>query len=353
MIVNKSLLIAALAVLAAGASAQAADSKPASKPAAAPAQAQPAAGKPTPEQIADIERAAHIWQAFNVVMESKDATVPVKNALLACLYNNKLSTISVAAGKVFAANPNIPPTGVYSNNPGVTVTQDQVSRGDEFEVHGTVVRGWDVFLTASHVNAYRDNLAPSFVQWATQRWELFQGPAGDMRVSENFPGEGNSTDYPGQNGDTIRNLYKNVMANILFQLRSAGRTVSELKPWRFGAVTNYEFHEGKLKGLNFGGAYRWAAGNVTGTPVKMEADGINAYFDVAHPYKGKSEQIIDLWMGYRWKFARHLRWRTQLNVRNAFATDKLIAVTVQPDGSPAGYKIAEPRTFTLTNTIEF
>ncbi|HEX7709744.1 MAG TPA: hypothetical protein VF418_02285 [Sphingomonadaceae bacterium] len=107
MIVNKSLLIAALAVLAAGASAQAADSKPASKPAAAPAQAQPAAGKPTPEQIADIERAAHIWQAFNVVMESKDATVPVKNALLACLYNNKLSTISVAAGKVFAANPNM------------------------------------------------------------------------------------------------------------------------------------------------------------------------------------------------------------------------------------------------------
>jgi outer membrane receptor protein involved in Fe transport len=253
----------------------------------------------------------------------------------------------------FAANPNIPPTGVYSNNPGVTVTQDQVSRGDEFEVHGTVVRGWDVFLTASHVNAYRDNLAPSFVQWATQRWELFQGPAGDMRVSENFPGEGNSTDYPGQNGDTVRNLYKNVMANILFQLRSAGRTVSELKPWRFGAVTNYEFHEGKLKGLNFGGAYRWAAGNITGTPVKMEADGINAYFDVAHPYKGKSEEIIDLWMGYRWKFARHLRWRTQLNVRNAFATDKLIAVTVQPDGSPAGYKIAEPRTFTLTNTIEF
>jgi len=193
----------------------------------------------------------------------------------------------------------------------------------------------------------------SFVSWATKRWAVFQGPAGDMRVSENSPGEGNSTDYPGQNGDTIRNLYKNVMANILFQQRSAGLTVAELKPWRFSMVNNYEFQEGKLRGANFGGAVRWAAGNIIGTPVKMEADGVNAYFDVAHRFRGKSETVVDLWAGYKWKFAKNLRWRTQLNVRNAFTDDKLIVVTAEPDGTPAGYKIPEPRTFTLTNTIEF
>jgi hypothetical protein len=253
----------------------------------------------------------------------------------------------------FTANPNLPPGGVYSNNPGVTVTQDQVSKGDEFEIHVRPIKGWNSFVTVSHVDAFRDNLAPSFVKWATERWKVFQGPAGDMRVSENAPGEGNSTDFPGHNGDTIRNLYKNVMANILFQQRSAGLTVAELKPWRFSTVNNYEFQDGKLIGANFGGAVRWAAGNVIGTPVKMEADGINAYFDVANRFRGKSETVVDLWAGYKWKLGKNIRVRTQLNVRNAFTKDKLIVVTAEPDGTPAGYKIPEPRTFTLTNTVEF
>ena len=45
--------------------------------------------------------------------------------------------------------------------------------------------------------------------------------------------------------------------------------------------------------------------------------------------------------------------RVQLNVRNLTGDDQLIPVTVQPDGSPAAYRIAEPRTFTLNTTFEF
>ncbi len=253
----------------------------------------------------------------------------------------------------FAANPNQPPGGVYSNNPGVTVTQDQVSYGNEYELSATPVRGLDISIMASKVHAARENLAPSFVQWATARWAVFQGPAGDMRVSAEAPGEGNSTDYPGQSGDTVRNLYKNVMANILFQQRSAGLDVPELKPWHFTAVANYALHQGRLKGLNVGGAFRWSDRSVTGYPVKMEADGVNAYFDVQHPYLGRSESIVDLWVGYNWPTFHKLKLRTQLNVRNTFAKDRLIPVTVEPDGTPAGYRIAEPRTIALTNTLEF
>ncbi|HTL69337.1 MAG TPA: TonB-dependent receptor plug domain-containing protein [Lacunisphaera sp.] len=265
-----------------------------------------------------------------------------------------LSLYSDAAyAAAFAAHPTQPPGGIYSNNPGVTVTQDQVSKGDEFELTATPIRGLDVSITASKVSAYRANLAPSFVQWATARWQVFQGPAGDMRVSAENDGEGNSTDYPGQNGDTVRNLYKNVMANILFQQRSEGLNVPELKPWHFSAVANYAFRTGKLEGANLGGAFRWSDRSVTGYPVKMEADGVNAYFDVTHPYKGSSESVVDLWAGYKWKTKGHYRWKTQLNIRNAFATKKLIPVTVQPDGTPAGYRIPEPRTIAITNTLEF
>ncbi|HVU24794.1 MAG TPA: TonB-dependent receptor plug domain-containing protein [Opitutus sp.] len=265
-----------------------------------------------------------------------------------------LSLYSDAAyNAAFAANPSQPPGGIYSNNPGVTVTQDQVSKGDEFELTGTPIHGLDIMITASKVSAYRANLAPSFVQWANERWAVFQGPAGDMRVSAENDGEGNSTDYPGQNGDTVRNLYKNVMANILFEQRNEGLNVPELKPWHFSAVVNYAFGEGRLQGLNVGGAFRWSDRSVTGYPVKLEADGVNAYFDVTHPYKGNSESIVDLWAGYRWKLKGKFRWKTQINVRNAFAKKDLIPVTVQPDGTPAGYRIPEPRTIAVTNTLEF
>ena len=63
---------------------------------------------------------------------------------------------------------------------------------------------------------------------------------------------------------------------------------------------------------------------------------------------------MDLWVGYQFRiFDDKVNWRIQLNIRNIFGQDALIPVTVQPDGSPAAYRIAEPRTLTLTNTFEF
>lgn len=109
---KKPILAAAAAALAITLSpaAQAAQSDAPAKPAAAnPA---PAAKKPTPEQIANIRRAARILRAFNVVFEAKQTSQPVKSALLGCLYNNKLAAISAATGKVMAKNPNLKETNL-------------------------------------------------------------------------------------------------------------------------------------------------------------------------------------------------------------------------------------------------
>jgi hypothetical protein len=62
---------------------------------------------------------------------------------------------------------------------------------------------------------------------------------------------------------------------------------------------------------------------------------------------------VDFWAGYQHKLVHNVVWRIQLNVRNVFATEKMSRVTVQPDGSPAAYRIAEPRTFALSNTFSF
>jgi hypothetical protein len=60
-----------------------------------------------------------------------------------------------------------------------------------------------------------------------------------------------------------------------------------------------------------------------------------------------------MWVGYERQITDGLKWRIQLNVRNAFGKNELIPITVQPDGSPAGYRISEGRSFFVTNTFSF
>jgi|GEM_PF-1248663 len=74
---------------------------------APPAAAAAASGSLTPEQQVNIKRAAQILRAFTIAFQGENVQVPVKGQLLTCLYNNKLSTISTAAGEVLANNPSL------------------------------------------------------------------------------------------------------------------------------------------------------------------------------------------------------------------------------------------------------
>jgi hypothetical protein len=99
------LAAAALAIAAASAAYAADAPKPAAAKPAAAAAAKPAAATPTPAQVANLQRAARILRTFNVLFESKETKPQVKAALLGCLYNNKLGSISAATGEVMAKNP--------------------------------------------------------------------------------------------------------------------------------------------------------------------------------------------------------------------------------------------------------
>jgi hypothetical protein len=63
-------------------------------------------------------------------------------------------------------------------------------------------------------------------------------------------------------------------------------------------------------------------------------------------------------MGYskrlpRKLFSQTIDWNIQLNITNVGAGNDLIPVTVQPDGTPATYRIAPHQYITLSNTFKF
>jgi hypothetical protein len=107
-----------------------------------------------------------------------------------------------------------------------------------------------------------------------------------------------------------------------------------------------------LKDFNVGGGYRWEDKQVIGYALKTDTDG-SSTFDLSRPYRGPTNDAVDLWVGYERTLKANLKWRIQFNVRNVFATKTLIPITCQPDGTPAAYRIPEPLTWGLTNTISF
>jgi hypothetical protein len=227
---------------------------------------------------------------------------------------------------------------------GFRLTEDSVSRGYEFEFSAQATRNWRFAFNAAKTKANRTNIGgPVLADWIADYQEFLAGPGGDLRIWWGTAGN-----------DTARILwYRNVGSEWAQRALQEGTNVPELREWRFNAITNYDFTEGRLKGFNIGGGLRWQDEIVIGyRPVPGET-ATELSFDIENPYMGPSETDIDLWFGYQRRIADKIDWRIQLNIRNVTQGDGLIPISTQPDGTPAAYRIAPPRTFTLTNTFRF
>ena len=108
-----------------------------------------------------------------------------------------------------------------------------------------------------------------------------------------------------------------------------------------------------LKGAGVGAAYRWQDKVVIGYPVSNNSAG-QASYDLSKPYYGPSEGGADFWASYERKLTDKVRWKIQLNVRNAFERNGLIPITVQPDGTTwAGVRMKPTQEWFVTNSFSF
>jgi hypothetical protein len=240
------------------------------------------------------------------------------------------------------------PRGMTSTTPaGFSVPEDSLSEGYEFEFSALPLDNWRLTFNASKTTATRNNIGGTnlaeFVDGYTQAINGGPGSAGDVRIW--WGGAGNET-----------NLFQwnnNIGSEYASRKLQEGTNVPELRQWRFNAITNYDFREGMFKGLNVGGGWRWQDRVIIGYPPVAGATPSEISFDLDNPYYGPREGNVDLWIGYSRRLTDKVDWRIQLNVRNAFSGSDLIPVTVQPDGSPAGYRIAPYRTWTISNRFSF
>ncbi|ACB75038.1 TonB-dependent receptor plug domain-containing protein [Opitutus terrae] len=223
--------------------------------------------------------------------------------------------------------------GVYP-----TGTADNESKGVEFELIGQVTKGLNISINASKQNASQTALGQDLVTFIEATHAKYESPAGDLRLW--WGGDATLREY----------FNNNIWSAYLFQLETNGRMVAEMSPWRFNSTANYSFDkDSRFRGVNVGLSYRWQDKRILG--YRLNADKSN--LDINSPIWSETEDYIDMWVGYERKLTPKIGWRVQLNLRNVGDDARLLPLSVQPDGSPAMFKIQEGMTWSLTNTFTF
>jgi len=135
-----------------------------------------------------------------------------------------------------------------------------------------------------------------------------------------------------------------------------GTKTAEQREWRFTGVTNYEFLEGRLKGVEVGGAVRWEDEAATGyvTTFDPNAEVPIPFADTNRPFLDDGLFSGDLWAAYSRKiWDNKIDWRIQLNIRNAFGDNDDIPVVTNPNGQVAVIRIPNPRPYTYRILSDF
>ncbi|HRP05232.1 MAG TPA: hypothetical protein PLV87_10000, partial [Opitutaceae bacterium] len=145
-----------------------------------------------------------------------------------------------------------------------------------------------------------------------------------------------------------------IRAPYLFEVANDGKSRAQIREWRWNALTNYDFTEGRLRNWSIGGAVRWEDKAAIGYLGRAPENGVILELDPDKPVFDKARTYVDFSIGYRFKLSNdRIRVRTQLNVRNAFENGRLQPVAVDPLGRPTSFRIIDPRLFILTTTLDF
>ena len=241
-------------------------------------------------------------------------------------------------------NPVTQGSGALQSASGGTVggiapsaTVDTESKGVEFEFYAQPLPSWNITMNASKDTSTNQNLNKTMVALINMEQKLWSSPAGDIRLWS-------------AGGQTMRQVFdQNIYGPYQNLLAQAGTQVPELRPWRANVVSSYTFEHGRLRGVSIGGAYRWQQGAILGYKLNPTTELI----DVNQPIKGPDDKHFDLWVGYSHKLGHGINWKVQLNLRNVGQGPSLIPIAVEPDGSPAMFRIQDGQLWQLTNTFEF
>ena len=226
----------------------------------------------------------------------------------------------------------------------VGVGGDRVAKGWEIEAVYNPLPNWRIKFNAAQQETVDSNIGREITEYLERRLPVWQSVQDD---------NGNRW-WDANNNFALTQYLGSIRAPYLFEVANDGKPRSQVREWRWNALTNYDFIEGPLTGWSVGGAVRWEDKAAIGFLGRPPEDGVILELDPNKPVWDKARYHVDLTLAYRFRLANdRIRVRTQLNVRDAFEGGRLQAVAVDPLGRPTTFRIIDPRLFILSTTLEF
>jgi hypothetical protein len=212
---------------------------------------------------------------------------------------------------------------------------------------------WTLRSTIRQSKAFNGIMSPALQEYVAARLPEWQSAVSPFDGSSYWSGSYRIGNQTPQSWYTA-----NLLAPMKLAVATQGKIRSQYREWGASMVTNYKFRgltDSKwLKNLDIGGAVRWEDKAIIGyRGAAPDADGVVRELDADKPIFDKSRYYVDLSAGYNLRFHRDkIRCRLQLNVNNVFEDGRLQAVAVNPDGTPWGFRIIDPRQFILSATFD-
>ena len=244
--------------------------------------------------------------------------------------------------------------------PQTVGTTDVISKGLELEATYNATRNWRIKFTGAQGVAYDAAISPEVYNYWQSRLPTWTTVRGDS-VPGNGDGKGALwwTTVPTGGGNTPEAQYNSALISpYLVGVANVGKPRTQVREYRWNALTNYEFSQGRLKGFSIGGGVRWVdRGSIGFLGIAPETSGpftgAILQLDKNKPVWDAARFYFDASAGYRFKFYNdRIRARVQLNLKDVFEKGRLQPVGVNPDGSYYAYRIIAPRRITLSTSFD-
>ncbi len=235
-------------------------------------------------------------------------------------------------------------------------TVDIDATGYEFELTYNPTPNWRIAFNATKSSTIQDNIGPGTAAYVEARIPHWSVTWGDLVTD----GEGNI--ISASNGIRFQdNANQQLMYNLYLQdivavantnkLAEGRRNVGQAE-YAANLITNYRFTRGRLRGFSVGANVRWREGSAIGYPI-LDTD-VGPVSDLTNPYLSDSTINVGLNASYsRRIFNDKVNWICRLHINNLVGDDDIMLSAINPDGSPAAYRVGRERYVQLTNTFRF
>ncbi len=268
--------------------------------------------------------------------------------------------------------------GVEQPFNNVNDVTDFDAQGIELEMTYNPLPNWRIAFNGTKTVSIQSNTGARSLEYLRQRLPIYNRAfAIGQHLRNNPSAKTNLEDF--------ENL---ILVNLNDNLNAQGQQNVGLSEYAWNLMTNYRFQEGVLKGVNIGARARWREGKALGYPrlespfrilYEQNPDGspvldqfnnivyknttiepeelgtvVGASSDLNNPFMGPDDLNVGVWASYGRKIMNDkINWSVRLDISNLIGDDQREIIRINPDGTPAAYRVGSETAFRLSNSFKF